>query len=175
MLGFTDKVAVITGGSRGIGAATAKLFASLGSDVVINYLTNSEHAEEIKSDIEKMGRQCVTAKADMGKRADCEKLIDTAIDQFGKIDILINNAGIWNEAAIENMTDEKLDTLLDINLKGCFYTSTAAVPHMKKAKIGKYHIYCLNRSSTWRGLALPLRGVERSLGFTYQVAMFRVG
>jgi len=136
MIRFDNKTAVITGGSRGIGAATAILFARLGADVAINYYSNPGQAEKIAEEIEKIGRKCLVVKADMGVRADCEKLVQTAIDQYDKIDCLVNNAGIWNEAAIENMTDEVLDRLLDINLKGCFYTSTAAVPHMKKRKSG---------------------------------------
>jgi 3-oxoacyl-[acyl-carrier protein] reductase len=136
MLNFTGKSVLITGGSRGIGAATAILFAELGADIVINYFENSEKAEQVKSGVEKLGRKCLIIKADVGKRADCENLVQTTIDKFGKIDILVNNAGIWNEAAIENMNDDVLDSLIDINIKGCFYTSTAAVPHMKKNKSG---------------------------------------
>ena len=136
MINFNGKIALITGGSRGIGAATARLFAELGADVAINYYSNKNEAEKVQTDIDKTGRQCLVVKADMGKRSDCEKLVKTTIDEFGKVDILVNNAGIWNEAAIENMTDEILDRLLDINLKGCFYTSSAAVPFMKKQKSG---------------------------------------
>jgi len=136
MINFNGKIALITGGSRGIGAAAAKLFARLGADIAINYRINKNKAEKVRGDIEKLGRQCLVIKADIGKRPDCENLVKTTIEKFGKIDILVNNAGIWNEAAIENMTDEILDRLLDINLKGCFYTSSAAVPFMKKQKSG---------------------------------------
>jgi 3-oxoacyl-[acyl-carrier protein] reductase len=72
----------------------------------------------------------------MGKRTDCENLVRTTVEKFGQIDILVNNAGIWTEAAIEKMNDDVLDRLLDINLKGCFYTTSAAVGHMKKQKSG---------------------------------------
>jgi len=151
MINFTGKSVLITGGSRGIGAETAILFAELGADIVINYYANPEKAELVKSHIEKSGRRCSIVKADVGKRADCEKLVQTAIDEFGKIDILVNNAGIWNEAAIEDMTDEILDSLLDINLKGCFYTSTAAVPYMKKQKSG--NIIFVSSTAAQRGEA----------------------
>jgi 3-oxoacyl-[acyl-carrier protein] reductase len=136
MINFKGKIALVTGGSRGIGAATAKLFARLGADITINYYANKDEAENVRAEIEKIGRQCLVIKADMGNRADCENLVRTTVEKFGKIDILVNNAGIWTEAAIENMNDDVLDRLLDINLKGCFYTSSSAVPHMKKQKSG---------------------------------------
>lgn len=136
MIEFKDKIALITGGSRGIGAATAKLFAQLGADVAINYHTNKAEAEKVQTEVEKLGRKCLVIKADIGKRADCDNLVQTTIEKFGKIDILVNNAGIWTEAAIENMTDDILGHLLDINLKSCFYTTSAAVPFMKKQKSG---------------------------------------
>ena len=136
MIRFDDKIALITGGSRGIGAATAILFARLGADLTINYFANSRDAENVKSEIEKMGRRCLVVKADMGKRADCERLVKATIDTFGKIDCLVNNAGIWTEARIEEMSDEILDRTVDVNIKGCFYTTTAVVPHMKRRKSG---------------------------------------
>jgi 3-oxoacyl-[acyl-carrier protein] reductase len=136
MISFTGKVALVTGGSRGIGAATAKLFARLGADVAINYYANKNEAEKVQAEIEDLDRRCLITKADIGKRSDCESLIKTTIDKFGKIDVLVNNAGIWTEAAIENMTDDSLDRLLDINLKGCFYTTSAVVPYMKKQRSG---------------------------------------
>ncbi len=136
MIQFKGKAALITGGSRGIGAETARMFAELGADVAINYLSSPGQAEKVKADIEKIGRKCLMVKADIGNRADCDNLVKATVSEFGKIDILVNNAGIWNEAAIENMTDEILDRLLDINLKGCFYTTSATVPYMKKQKSG---------------------------------------
>jgi 3-oxoacyl-[acyl-carrier protein] reductase len=151
MMNFEDKTVVITGGSRGIGAETAILFSRLGADCVINYLNNPGSAEEVKTKVKKNGHKCVIVKADMAKRSDCVDLIKTAISEFGKIDVLVNNAGIWNEAAIENMTDNKLDTLLDINLKGCFYTTSAAVPHMKERKSG--NIIFISSTAAQRGEA----------------------
>jgi 3-oxoacyl-[acyl-carrier protein] reductase len=136
MIDFQGKTALITGGSRGIGAATAKLFARLGADVAINYRANKNEAKKVEADIERLGKHCLVVKADIGKRTDCENLVKAAVGKYGKIDVLINNAGIWTEAAIEDMTDNTLDRLLDINLKGCFYTTTAAVPYMKKQKSG---------------------------------------
>jgi 3-oxoacyl-[acyl-carrier protein] reductase len=151
MIKFDGKVVIITGGSRGIGAATARLFAELGADVSINYFANGKQAEGVKDDIEKLGRRCLVQKADMGRRADCERLVKSTIGEFGRLDILVNNAGIWTEAAIEDMTDEILDRLIDINLKGCFYTTSAAVPQMKKQKFG--NIIFLSSTAGQRGEA----------------------
>lgn len=136
MINFDGKIALITGGSRGIGAATANLFARLGADIAINYHANKDEAGKVRSEIENLGRKCLSIQADTGKRVDSENLVRMTIEEYGEIDILVNNAGIWTEAAIEDMTDEILDRLLDINLKGCFYITTAVVPYMKKQKSG---------------------------------------
>lgn len=136
MINFKDKVALITGGSRGIGAATAVLFAKTGADVAINYYSNAKEAEKVKAEVEKQGRNCLVVKADVGRRSDCLALVEAVIEQYDRIDCLVNNAGIWTEAAIENMTDEVLDQTIDVNIKGCFYMTGAVVPHMKKRRSG---------------------------------------
>lgn len=151
MIKFDGRVAIITGGSRGIGAATARLFAELGADISINYFANRGQAEQVKADIEKQGRRCLVEKADIGRRADCENLVRSTVEELGRLDVLINNAGIWTEAAIEDMSDEILDRLLDINLKGCFYTASAAVPYMKKQKYG--NIIFISSTAGQRGEA----------------------
>jgi 3-oxoacyl-[acyl-carrier protein] reductase len=136
MFNFKNKVVLVTGGSRGIGAATGILFAELGADVVISYHNDKNAAYEVKAAIERLGRRCQVVMADIGKRVDCENLIETTIREYGHLDILVNNAGIWTESAIEEMNDKVLDETIDLNIKGCFYTTTAAVPHMKRQKSG---------------------------------------
>ncbi len=163
---FRNQVVLITGGSRGIGAATARLFAELGADVAINYYVNKPDAEKVKADIVKMGRKCLIVKADAGKRADCENLVKATIDEFGKLDILVNNAGIWTEAAIEDMTDEILDRTIDVNLKGCFYTTSAAVPYMKKQKSGNINFVSSTagqRGEAWHSHYAATKGALISL------------
>jgi 3-oxoacyl-[acyl-carrier protein] reductase len=151
MLRFDGKVALVTGGSRGIGAATARLFAELGADVAVNYCANRPEVEKVKADVEKMERRCLIVKADIGVRSDCDGLVKATIDEFGKLDILINNAGIWTEAAIEEMTDEILDRTVDVNLKGCFYMTSAAVAHMKTRRSG--NIIFISSTAGQRGEA----------------------
>jgi 3-oxoacyl-[acyl-carrier protein] reductase len=136
MIDFSGKAVLVTGGSRGIGTETARLFAEQGADVAINYFGSEKAADAVKSEIEKLGRRCLVIKADMASRADCENLVGATIERLGRLDVLVNNAGIWTEAAIEAMSDEVLDRTIDVNIKGCFYTTTAAVPHMKKRKSG---------------------------------------
>jgi 3-oxoacyl-[acyl-carrier protein] reductase len=151
MFDFKGRVAVITGGSRGIGAEAAKLFARLGADIAINYHSDEKAARAIKSVIEESGRRCLTVRADMGVRADCENLVRSAVEKLGRIDILVNNAGIWTEAAIEEMGDSVLDRTIDVNIKGCFYTTTAAVPYMKKQ--GSGNIIFVSSTAGQRGEA----------------------
>jgi 3-oxoacyl-[acyl-carrier protein] reductase len=136
MFDFKDQVVLITGGSRGIGAETAKLFGELGADVAISYFDRQDAADFVKGAIEKMGKRCLAIKADIGNRSDCKKLVDSTIREFGRIDILVNNAGIWTEAAIDEMPEDVLNRTIDVNIKGCFYTTAEAVPYMKKQKSG---------------------------------------
>jgi 3-oxoacyl-[acyl-carrier protein] reductase len=136
MIDFTNQVVLITGGSRGIGAEAARLFAEYGAEVAISYVSNEREARRVKEAIEELGRRCLIIEADIARRADCERMIALTIEALGRIDILVNNAGIWTEAAIENMTDAILDRTIDVNLKGCFYAATAAVPYMKRQKSG---------------------------------------
>jgi 3-oxoacyl-[acyl-carrier protein] reductase len=151
MFDFKGKVVLITGGSRGIGAETALLFAKLGADIAISFLSNQKQADTIKSRITKMGRRCLAIKADMSSRADCFELVDTTVKNLGRIDILVNNAGIWTEAVIENMSDDILDRTIDVNIKGCFYTTSAAAPYMKQQKSG--NIIFISSTAGQRGEA----------------------
>jgi NAD(P)-dependent dehydrogenase (short-subunit alcohol dehydrogenase family) len=93
-------------------------------------------------------------------------MVEYAVSEFGRVDILVCNAGIWNEAAIEDMTDTILDEMIDANLKGCFYCAGAAVPHMKKQKSGIY-FFIINGRSEGRGLSFTLRGDKRGVDIAY--------
>jgi 3-oxoacyl-[acyl-carrier protein] reductase len=136
MFDFKNQVVLITGGSRGIGAETARLFAELGADVAFSYQNDQKGADEVKTNIVRLGRRCLAIRADMGSPAECVSLVESTVRELGRIDVLVNNAGIWTEADIENMTDEILNRTIDVNIKGCFYTTTAAVPCMKRQKSG---------------------------------------
>lgn len=137
MLNFTDKVAVVTGGSRGIGKEVAKKLASLGADVAINYTSNEEQANITKSEIEKMGVKCLVLKCDVSKSEDVAEMMDSIVKEFGKIDILVNNAGITRDGLLMRMKEEDFDKVIDINLKGVFNCTKSATKYMMKKKYGK--------------------------------------
>jgi 3-oxoacyl-[acyl-carrier protein] reductase len=147
-----SKVAIITGGSRGIGRATTLRFAQAGADVVINYHADSKSAQELVREVEKLDVRAVAIQADVGVKADVDRMVAETIEQFGQIDILVNNAGIWEENPIDKMTEESLRRTIDINLMGCFYTSMAVAPHMKKRRSGS--IVYISSTAGQRGEAL---------------------
>ncbi len=151
MFDFRGKTVVVTGASRGIGAATAILFGRFGANVIINFNKNQESADDILSHIVKEGGQGRIYKANVAKRAECQAMVDFAIAEFGRVDIMVCNAGIWNEAAIESMTEAILDEMIDANLKGCFHCASAVVPPMKKQKSG--NIIFISSTAGQRGEA----------------------
>jgi len=138
-INLEKQVAVVTGGSRGIGAATVKLFAEAGASVVFNYLRAARRAREV---IRSCARQdgCVVAqRADVSKMADAKKLIDSAVRHFGRLDVLVANAGIWNYESlpVEKMTEKQWDEMIAINLKGAYAVIHYAVPHMIRQQGGR--------------------------------------
>lgn len=132
MITLKDKIAVITGGSRGIGAATARLFAKAGADVVINFVTHETDAKRTASEIEKTGRRVVLHQGNLALRAAADDLIRTAIRAFDRIDILVNNAGIWTFGSIGELAQHVWDETIDVNLKSAVHVTNAAVPYLKK-------------------------------------------
>jgi 3-oxoacyl-[acyl-carrier protein] reductase len=134
---LADKIAVVTGSSRGVGRAVALGFAAEGANVVINYTSNRNAADEVVGIITAMGRQAVAVKADVAKKDDVEQLFGKTLDAFGKIDILVNNAGFTRPALMLKMTEEQWDQVVDIHMKGAFLCSQAAGKSMKEQQAGK--------------------------------------
>ena len=132
MISLAGKAALVTGGSRGIGAATVKLFAQAGADVVFNYHRNREAAAQVEQEARKHGTRIESFKADLGKMADAKKLVGFAHERLGRLDILVANAGIWNnvEAPIEQLAEREWDEMVRVNLKSVYATIHHAVPHM---------------------------------------------
>jgi 3-oxoacyl-[acyl-carrier protein] reductase len=126
-----NQVALVTGGSRGIGAATVKLFAEAGARVVFGYLRATREAQDLARACGGIGK-VVAVRADVAKMVDARRLIGTAVRRFGRLDILVANAGIWNYAPlpIEKMTERAWDEMMAVNLKGVYSVIHHAVPHL---------------------------------------------
>jgi 3-oxoacyl-[acyl-carrier protein] reductase len=126
---FEGKVAVVTGASKGIGAAIAKQLASEGASVVVNYATSREGADRVVSEIKKNGGKAVAVQADMAKKSDVGRLFDEAKKAFGRLDVLINNAGIYEFAPLDTISEENFHKQFDINVLGLIFASQEAAKY----------------------------------------------
>lgn len=133
---LSGKVALVTGGAQGIGRAIALLLAKHGADVAISDI-NLEKAQETMHEIQDMGRRSLALKVNVADFKEVEQMVETIVEQFGRIDILVNNAGITRDRLILRMTEEDWDAVLDVNLKGTFNCTKAAIRYMSKQKSGK--------------------------------------
>lgn len=131
-----NKIAVVTGGSRGIGRAIALKLASQGASIVVNYTSNSAAADEVVKEIEALGAKGIAVKANVSVAEDIESLIKETESQLGKIDILINNAGITRDGLLIRMKEADWDQVLDVNLKGVFLTTKLIGKKLLKQKSG---------------------------------------
>ena len=131
-----NKVALITGGTRGIGKAIAKKFAENGYALVINYVSENTDLEKLKKDINSRN-EILFVRANVGDFNSCEELVKKAIEKFGKIDVLVNNAGITRDNLIMRMKEEDFDKVINTNLKGTFNVTKNVVPYMMKKRFGK--------------------------------------
>lgn len=137
MISLNGQTVIITGGSRGIGAATAILFAEAGADVAITYNSNDAAAKNIVERVEGIGRKAMAVKMDVAKLVDAERMTREVMERFGRIDVLVNNAGIWTDGHIGSMTEKIWDETMNVNLKGTFTCTNAVVPVMKKQVHGR--------------------------------------
>lgn len=139
MISLAGKAALITGGSRGIGAAAVKLFAQAGADVVFSYNSAKDAAKQVEQEAGKHGTRVEAFKADAGKHADNKSLVQHTIARLGRLDILVANAGVWNQEdlPIEKLSEKQWDDMIRINLKSVYSVIHFAVPQMIKQKSGK--------------------------------------
>lgn len=145
------QVAIVTGGARGIGKAIVELLAELGVNVVVNYVRDKAAAEETVAAAQGRGVEAVSVRADVSNPLEAQQLIDTAIERFKRIDILICNAGIWEGAPLDEMSEELWDRTIDINLKGTWSVCRSAVVPMKSQGSGT--IVILTSTAGQRGEA----------------------
>ncbi len=131
------KVAIVTGASRGIGRATALALASEGASVVVNYASSSGAAEAVVTEIEALGTKALAVKADMSKADEVEAMFAQVMAQYGRVDVLVNNAGITRDTLLLRMKPEDWQAVIDVNLTGVFLTTRAASKIMLKQKSGR--------------------------------------
>jgi 3-oxoacyl-[acyl-carrier protein] reductase len=127
---LTGKVAVVTGASKGIGAAIAKSLAAEGASVVVNYASSKAGAEKVVSSITAAGGKAVAVGGDVSKAAEAQGIIDAAIKNYGRLDVLVNNSGVYEFGAIESVTEEQFHKIFNINVLGVLLTTQAAVKHL---------------------------------------------
>ena len=136
-LGLADRVALVTGGSRGIGKAVVALFASCGANVVVNYVRDEAAAAETVKMAQEQGIEALAVQADVSQLDQAERLLQETVEHFGRLDFLICNAGIWEGAPVEEISEELWNKTLEINLKGTWSVCRAAVPLMKQQRFGR--------------------------------------
>jgi len=147
---LAGRVAVVTGGSRGIGLGVAALLAEDGASVVVSG-RDADRLERAVKELEASGAAVLGVVADVARREDCDRLVDTARERFGRLDILVNNAGITRDALLVRMKDEDWDRVLEVNLRGAFLMTRAAVRVMMRQRSGRI----INVSSTAGAMGNP--------------------
>ncbi|UCD39013.1 MAG: SDR family oxidoreductase [Fidelibacterota bacterium] len=152
MIDLTDQVALITGGSRGIGAACAVLFAQAGADIGLAYHSRDDEARVVKEKIEQRGRQALLLKGDVSEYATARNHVKQLVEAFGRVDVLVNNAGIWTYLETGGGQESEWDRTMAVNLKSAFNYTDAVVPVMKKA--GRGNIIHISSTAGQRGEAL---------------------
>ena len=137
MADLQGAVVVVTGASRGLGRAIAEELGSAGAKVVVNYSRSKEPAEEVAKKVEQAGGEAAVVQADVSDAEQAQKLIDETVEKFGRVDVLVNNAGITQDRTLKKMSVEDWDKVVYVDLNSCYYTVHAALPHMTEQESGK--------------------------------------
>ena len=131
-MSLKGKIAIVTGGNSGIGKAIALGLAKAGASIVIDYIAHPEATDALEREILSLGDQAVGVEADVGRLDDLQRLIDAAVTKFGRVDIMVNNAGVETRTSVLDTTEEQYDRVLSINLKSAFFGTQAAAKQMIK-------------------------------------------
>lgn len=134
---LNEKVALITGGSRGLGVAMCHTLAGVGASVVVNYTANETAANRVVSEISEKGRKAAACRADISLEADVKRLIQFTIERFGRLDVLVNNAGINSDFLVEEMAVEEWDRIMAVNLRGTFLCCKHAIGPLRESSQGR--------------------------------------
>jgi acetoacetyl-CoA reductase len=137
MAELNGRVAIVTGGSRGIGAAISKELAKDGVKIVINYNSRKEVADKIVAEINEIGGEAYAVQADVSISQDAANLVNEAVSHFGRVDILINNAGITRDSTFKKLSEEDWRKVIDVNLNSVFNTTSVALPHLLESDAGR--------------------------------------
>lgn len=154
MINFAGKVAIVTGGSRGIGAATALKLASLGADVAITYGKSKDEATAVSQQIAALGVKSMVIHADAGKPETMQAMVNAVVKHFGRLDILVNNAGVFEAVgAIGEIDESQFEHQLSVNIRSVFTTTQAAVPHLQAGARIINISSCLGQRATFPGVS----------------------
>lgn len=149
---LSGKNVLVTGSSQGIGAEVARRLAREGADVVVNYRSHRGEAEAVADEIRQLGRRCVVLRADLADVREVRKLVAQSVAKLGRLDVLVNNAGIEKNTPFTDVTEKDYDAILDVNAKGVFFATQAFVRHLVATKRGGKVI---NMSSVHEELPFP--------------------
>jgi len=138
MIDLSGKVAIVTGGTRGIGAEIVRTLARQGADVALNYRKSAAEAEAISKELEGMGRRCVAVQADVSSFADAQQMVATVVEKLGGLHILVTNAGVNWDGVLWKMAEDQWDRVIDVDLKGTFNYLRAAAPIFKEQGNGRF-------------------------------------
>lgn len=168
---FKDKIVMITGGSRGLGKTLALTFAKKGANVIINYVKETKQAEEVVNEIKAMGQESLAIRADVADYKQVEQMVQQILQKYGRIDILINNAGSFKDSLIRNMEKDVWDEIIDVNLNGVFNCTRAVINSMRERKYGKIiNITSVQGQTGTIGASNYVAAKAGVIGFTKAVA-----
>src|SRR5215475_3201603 len=134
---FENKVALVTGASRGIGRAIALRLAAEGAHIVVNYHANADAANAVAAEVGALSRQAHVVQADVARAADVDRLVAATLEQFGRVDVLVNNAGITRDTLLMRMSEDDWDVVLDTNLKSAFLVTKSVLRPMLRQRQGR--------------------------------------
>ncbi|MGQ9550024.1 MAG: SDR family oxidoreductase [Roseiflexus sp.] len=149
-MSLQGKAALVTGGARRLGRAIALALGRAGMRVAIHYHASASSAEDVLLEMRACGAQCIAIPGDLSRVTDCERVVDTTLEQWGGLDLLVNNAGIWGPTPIGNVTEERWDELLNTNLRSMFFVAQRAAPALRASQGAIINIADVGVERPWR-------------------------